>query len=201
MWRAGIIALVLGVSMGGATGPAAASPEPGSDPVVSPDGPEAVRVYFTEDEALVKVFDKADRIDALVWTPTPEQRTELENRLGAHLPEEQFPVWRGRRGDGDLGWALVLEEKGRFKPITFMVHVRPDRSVGHVLVMVYRESRGDGVRRQRFLKQFRDRDLEDRLRLNRDIIGLTGATLSSRALTYGVRKALVLVDVFAGGNP
>jgi thiamine biosynthesis lipoprotein len=82
-----------------------------------------------------------------------------------------------------------------------MVHVRPDGEVGRVLVMVYRESRGDGVRRQRFLKQFVGRDVDDPLRLNRDVVNVTGATLSSRAMTAGVRKALVLSSVRYGGRP
>jgi len=167
----------------------------------SPDGPEAVRVYFTEDEALAKVFGKAGRATQHTWTPTDDQRAALARQLGVAVTEESFAAWRGRDGDKDLGWALVLEEKGRFKPITFMVQVRPGGRVGLVLVMVYRESRGDGVKRQRFLKQFRGKDLDDPLRLNRDVVGLTGATLSSRAITHGVRKALVLVETFGGDAP
>ena len=167
----------------------------------SPDGPEAVRVYFTEDEALAKVFGKAERGARHTWIPTDDQRAALERQLGVAVTEESFAAWRGRDGDRDLGWALVLEEKGRFKPITFMVHVRPGGQVGFVLVMVYRESRGDGVKRQRFLKQFRGKDLDDSLRLNRDVVGLTGATLSSRAITHGVRKALVLAETFGGEAP
>jgi len=197
MVRTGITVLVLGMAVMAMVIPAFAT----DDLTVSPDGPEAVRVYFTEDEALAKVFDKADAVEAETWTPTADERATIESRLGATLPEADFPIWRGRDGAKDLGWALVLEEKGRFKPITFMIHVKPDRSIGYVLVMVYRESRGDGVKRQRFLKQFRGKDLDDHLRMNRDVIGLTGATLSSRALTYGVRKALVLVDVHEGGSP
>ena len=197
MVRVGITAMILGMTVLAAVIPAFATDEL----EVSPDGPEAVRVYFTEDEALAKVFDQADVLEAETWMPTDEERAAIESRLGAKLPEAGFPIWRGHEGDRDLGWALVLEEKGRFKPITFMVHVQPDRSIGYVLVMVYRESRGDGVKRQRFLKQFRGKDLQDKLRMNRDIIGLTGATLSSRALTHGVRKALVLVDVREGGAP
>jgi Na+-translocating ferredoxin:NAD+ oxidoreductase RnfG subunit len=160
-----------------------------------------VRVYFTEHEALAKVFGKADRGARHTWTPTDEQRGDLEQQLGVAVSEESFAAWRGRDGDKDLGWALVLEEKGRFKPITFLVHVEPDHTVGLVLVMVYRESRGDGVKRQRFLKQFRGRDADDPLRLNRDVVGVTGATLSSRALAAGVRRALVLTDARYGGLP
>jgi hypothetical protein len=184
---AGMLALTAGV-------PALAADE------ASPDGPEAVRVYFTEEQALADVFAKADSLWQEPWTPTPGQRQAVEAELGWQLAEESFVFHRARRGDRDLGRAVILEEKGRFKPITFMVHVRPDGEVGRVLVMVYRESRGDGVRRQRFLKQFVGRDVDDPLRLNRDVVNVTGATLSSRAMAAGVRKALVLSTVRYGGR-
>jgi len=180
----------------------AAAPAAATDGVeVSPDGPEAVRVYFTVDEALAKAFADADTLWSEAWRPEPAERAALESRLGWRVDEAEVVFHRARRDGRDLGWALVLEEKGRFKPITFLVHVEPDHTVGLVLVMVYRESRGDGVKRQRFLKQFRGRDADDPLRLNRDVVGVTGATLSSRALAAGVRRALVLTDARYGGLP
>ena len=95
----------------------------------------------------------------------------------------------------NLGYAVITEEQGRFKPITFIVKMSAERRVDMVLVMVYRESRGDGVKRQRFLKQFRDKEASDHLRLNRDIVGVSGATMSSRALAIGVKKVLAVLEM------
>lgn len=192
-----VTAITWGTLALGAGAPAARAAEPEQ----SPDGPEHVKTYFTEAQALGRVFDGADRQWQEAWEPTPEQRAALEARLGWQVPEAAFTFHRASRGGADLGWALVLEEKGRFKPITFLVHVGPDRSVRAALVMVYRESRGDGVRRSRFLDQFEGKDAGDPLRLNRDIVGISGATLSSRALAAGVRKALLLVEARYGGQP
>ena len=161
----------------------------------SPDGPEAVKVYYTEAEALAKVFAKADTLWVETWRPSPEEKEELQGRLGWEIEEDEFIIHRARQGSNDLGWAVITEEQGRFKPITFIVHVAPTGKVEMVLVMVYRESRGDGVKRQRFLKQFRKKDVEDHLRLNRDIVGVSGATMSSRALAVGVKKVLAVVDL------
>lgn len=184
LWVAGVLL--------GLAGPVRARAD---EPQTSPDGPEAVRVYATEAEALAKAFAGADSTWTETWSPDPQQRAAIESTLGWQLVEPGFVFHRATGRRGDLGWALILEEKGRFKPITFLVHIGPDRRVKLVLVMVYRESRGDGVRRQRFLKQFQGSEAEDPLRLNRDVVGVTGATLSSRALAAGVRKALVLTSV------
>ena len=161
----------------------------------SPDGPEAVKVYFTPEEALDKVFAKADTLWTEEWSPTAEERTELEGRLGWRVVDETFAIHRAGRDGQDLGYAVITEEQGRFKPITFIVKMSAERRVDMVLVMVYRESRGDGVKRQRFLKQFRDKDTSDHLRLNRDIVGVSGATMSSRALAMGVKKVLAIVEL------
>ena len=161
----------------------------------SPDGPEAVKVYYTTDEALAKVFAKADTLWTEEWIPTAQERSELENRLGWVVTEESFVIHRGGKNGQEQGYAMIMEEQGRFKPITFIVKLGSDLRVEMVLVMVYRESRGDGVKRQRFLKQFRDKDGSDHLRLNRDIVAVSGATMSSRALATGVKKVLAILDL------
>jgi len=160
----------------------------------SPDGPEHVMVYLNTEQALAKVFPKADKIWSEEWTPSPSEKQSLEFALGWHLQQESFVIHRAEKKGKNLGYAMVDQQRGRFKPITFMVQVSPEGKVGRVEVMVYRESRGDGVKRQRFLKQFRGKTVSDPIRMNRDITVLSGATMSSRALTAGVKKVLMLVQ-------
>jgi Na+-translocating ferredoxin:NAD+ oxidoreductase RnfG subunit len=105
--------------------------------------------------------------------------------------------------DGDcLGTAIVADEKGKYRPITFMTGVGPDLRVVNVRVLIYRESRGDEVRRKRFLRQYRGKHAASPIRINRDIINITGATISVHALNAGVRKALaVAAHLFGRPQP
>lgn len=160
----------------------------------SPDGPEHVKEYLTLDQALAKVFAQADSTWKETWAPEPQEISEMEELLGWRLGSPEFVFHRASKKGKDLGIAMVTEEKGRFKPITFMVKVSPQGQVESVLVMVYRESRGDGVKRKRFLKQFQGKSARSPLRMNRDVTSLSGATLSSRAVTAGVRRVLLLVE-------
>ena len=66
--------------------------------------------------------------------------------------------------------------------------------VESVHVMVFRESRGGEVRRRRFLAQYDGKSLRSPIRINRDIVGVTGATLSVRAMNAGVKKSLAVVQ-------
>lgn len=153
--------------------------------------------YLTLPEALEQVFGKGAAVTLAEFGLSKEQKSLLEKKLGRRLSEEGFQVRRGWRNGKFLGDAVVTEETGLFKKITFIVHIRPDGKVGQAAVMTYREPRGMEVRRSRFLKQYKGKSPEDPIALNRDIVGITGATLSARALSAGVKKILhFIVDVY-----
>jgi thiamine biosynthesis lipoprotein len=160
----------------------------------SPDGPEHTKVFLTLEQALSKTFPGADSVWSEVWSPSKEERTTIERRLGWRLADSTFTVYKGVKDNVDLGFAHVSEEIGLYKPITFMVKVGLDREVESVHMMVYRESRGGEVRRRRFLVQYEGKSLGSPIRINRDIIGVTGATLSVRAMNAGVKKTLGIIE-------
>ena len=111
-----------------------------------------------------------------------------------------FTVYR----DGNLlGYAVVVEEIGKHRPITFVVGVRPDGAVQDVALMVYREPYGGEVRAPRCLAQYRGKNLTASLLSFRHIRNITGATLSAEAIGRGVRKALALLRALSltGGKP
>ncbi len=83
----------------------------------------------------------------------------------------------------------ILEEIGKEELITagFVV---ADGHIDHVRVLVYRESRGQEVRYPSFLKQFKEAKLAQGDRLDREIDGITGATLSVGAMERMARLAL-----------
>lgn len=166
----------------------------------SPDGPEHVKVYLSLEEALAHAFSEADSLWSERWLPTTEERERLESQLGWRLPDSTFTFHRGLRRGRDQGVALVTEEIGRFKPITFMVKVSPRGHVESVQIMVYRESRGAGVRRKRFLRQFHGKNIDDPIRINRDVTVLSGATLSSSSVAAGVKRVLHLVRARYGSQ-
>src|SRR5206468_2201270 len=89
--------------------------------------------------------------------------------------------WRPRRSLALLTLALGAVAAG------FVV---VDGRIDHVRVLVYRESRGQEVRTPSFLKQFKDAKLTRGDRLDREIDGIAGATLSVGAMEHMARLAL-----------
>jgi thiamine biosynthesis lipoprotein ApbE len=94
------------------------------------------------------------------------------------------------------GYALITEEVGKFHPYTFIVSTNPKGKIRNIAILVYRESRGAEIAHKRFLYQFKGKSLKNPLRINRDIINITGATMSVVTMCTGVKKVLTVIDEF-----
>jgi len=151
-------------------------------------------IYLTTDQALKQAFPKADQIRQETKTLTAGQRTAIEQSLGRLQDQTTYTIYIGELEGKTLGYATVVEEIGKLLPITFMVTVTPEGEVDRVSVMVYRESHGGEVRRRRFLAQYKGRRKTHPIRVNRDIINVSGATLSARGISTGVKRALFVID-------
>ncbi|HEY9900786.1 MAG TPA: FMN-binding protein [Pantanalinema sp.] len=152
------------------------------------------QVYLTKEQALKIALPQGDPVVKREYAPRPEERKRIERRLGRKVTEDSFAVYQSTSGGKPSGYAMILDEQGKYYPMTFVVGLKPDGSVRDVAIMVYRERRGDDVKRRRFLNQFQGKTAEDPLMVNRDIIHLTGATVSSWSVAAGVKKAVVIVD-------
>ena len=92
--------------------------------------------------------------------------------------------------DGETS-VWVLDEIGKELPITIGVTVR-DHAIADVRVLEFRESRGWEVRYPFFTGQFQGLGLTSTRELDQPIDGISGATLSVRALKKLARLALYL---------
>ncbi len=156
-------------------------------------GDEArAKVYLTREEATRLAFGSSATVSKEHRALSPQGRTTIERRLGRPIPEEAFTFYVGRSADGVQGYGVVLEEMGKHEPITLFVTITPDGHVKDVMVLEYRESRGGEVRQKGFLRQYVGKTSHDPLELDEDITPITGATISARSISDGVKKALVV---------
>jgi len=165
-----------------------------------PDG--AVHEYLSHDEALLEVFPGSATYRVETITLDDDRVQQAEASLYRKIAERTVDVTLCYDDEGRfMGYAVVSDEQGKYRPITFVVGIEPDFKVKKVAVMVYREDRGGEVRMPRFLYQYRGKSVDDPLRVNRDIVNISGATISARAITDGVKKVLFLVTQHFAANP
>lgn len=85
----------------------------------------------------------------------------------------------------------ILNEIGKEKPITVGIVINKNK-IENIKVLIFRESRGDEIRHNFFTQQFKQAMLKNNNQLDRSIDGISGATMSVRALTKLARLALFL---------
>ncbi len=115
--------------------------------------------------------------------------------------EHDYPAARVRYWRSGTRTVWVLDEIGKEMPITVGVAIDKG-AVERVKVLVYRESRGWEVKSPSFTAQFFGAKLDGGKKLDKQIDGISGATLSVRALSRLTRLALLLDrHVMTGGKP
>jgi Na+-translocating ferredoxin:NAD+ oxidoreductase RnfG subunit len=130
-------------------------------------------VFLTEEEAVKLMFPKSERIKKELLRVPMDKKMAIED-----------------------GYALIQNTIGKHKPMTYMVGVDNTGHVLNVELLVFREARGSEVRTKRFNVQYEGKTASDPVRINKDIINISGATMSVRSISAGVKRVLVLVDEF-----
>ncbi|AZQ09274.1 FMN-binding protein [Shewanella khirikhana] len=145
---------------------------------------QAETVYQSNDAFISASLGTLPKAQVLWLNDT--QKADIESILAHRFNKLRLRYWRD---DGQTVW--IMDEIGKESPITVGIHVS-DGKIIKTQVLVYRESRGDEVRHDFFTDQFKSATLTPSLELDRSIDGITGATLSVKALTKLSRIALYL---------
>lgn len=112
------------------------------------------------------------------------QKKSAKKILGHEYRALRVRYWQD---NGKTVW--ILNEIGKYKPITVGVVINEGR-IEKLSVLVYRESRGWEVKHDFFTKQFIGAHLNKKNKLTDNIDGISGATLSVRALKKLARLSL-----------
>ncbi|TXF09957.1 FMN-binding protein [Pelomicrobium methylotrophicum] len=142
------------------------------------------RGVYQEPAAFIdEVFAGDPPVPKALWI-SGKAREGAERILGHPPPSLRVRYWQREKRT-----AWILEEIGKEQPITAGIVV-DNGQIERVKVLVFRESRGWEVRYPFFTDQFKGTRLGADAALDRSIDGITGATLSVRALKKLVRLAL-----------
>lgn len=155
-----------------------------------------IDVLMSEDEALKLLFPKCDKIMKDTFVLTTQEIVGLQSKLNRRIFEESFEVFVGMKGDKIEGYTAMSEEIGKFHPFTYAVCTDTKGKIKNTAILIYRESRGGEISHKRFLYQYKGKSLKNPIKINKDIINITGATMSVRMMCSGVRKVLGVIDEF-----
>lgn len=142
-------------------------------------------VYQQPDAFLHETFAGETPQKKALWI-TPELRDQVTEILGHPPNAMRIRYWAD---GGRTAW--IVEEIGKEKPITTGIVVNAG-NIERVKVLIFRESRGWEVRHDFFTDQFNGAGLTGQHQLDRNIDGISGATMSVNAVTRLARMVLFL---------
>ncbi len=151
-----------------------------------------LQVYLTKKQAFKIAFPEADEIKKEKQWLTSDQKLSIGELCLLTITENRFTFYLGIKNSKPMGYMLIDNIIGKSFPITFMTVLNLDGTVRDVEIMVYREPQGWEVRNKSFRSQFYGKDSSTD---SRDIMSISGATLSATSITRGVYKAMAAYKV------
>jgi len=154
-------------------------------------------VLSSVEEALRSVMPDANDIKSEIKELSVEQREVIAQKAKIEFDpiyDKEFQFYIGRTNGQIVGYAVEDFVKGKWGPIHYLLSLDVEGHVKNIIVLEYKERRGKPVATRRFLKQFLGKTVNDRITLKKDIRSVSGATISSRGMTNGIRKLVYIFN-------
>lgn len=156
--------------------------------VIPPSG--FATVYMSAADAVALIFP-GETLEHREVTLTKQQQQEIQRRSGIKVVTPKLDVWRGQHGE----IVLIDRVTGKHELITYACGISPDGAIKQVEILEYRETYGGAIRDARWREQFAGKRAAAPLTLGDDIRNISGATLSCRHVTEGVRRLLASYEL------
>ncbi len=134
------------------------------------------------------------RIERRTAYLTEAQAERVETLAGKPLERRVVAYYVGSLDGRVIGYAFTDAHIVRTLPESVLFALDPSGRIVSTEILSFDEP-VEYLPGERWLRQFENRELDERLSLKRDIRTLTGATISSRAITAAARRVLALFQV------
>jgi Na+-transporting NADH:ubiquinone oxidoreductase subunit C len=150
--------------------------------------------YLTLEQAQQLMFGKSAAFERkdLKWDTSVSKAIQAAS--GVRVTRNKQPVWEVTEGGKLAGYFIVDEVFGKHEYITYALALDADGRVRQLEVLVYRESYGYEIRNPAWRAQFIGKQYGDPVTLHEDIKNISGATMSSRHVSEGVKRLLATYD-------
>jgi len=157
-------------------------------------GSATAQVRLTREEALELAFPGPARIERHTAYLDAAQLDRIEQRVDGADGNAVVTYYVGRSEAGAIGVAYFDVHRVRTMPEVLMIVIDPAGRVDRVEILRFAEPH-EYMAPAGWLARFDGRSLAGDLEQGDAVIGITGATLTSRAVTGAVRRTLALHEL------
>lgn len=157
-------------------------------------GPAWGRVFMNQEEALRLAFSSGTVVERKNLYLSVDQKKQIERRAKSKLGSDLVTYYIGTTASGIEGFAFFDSHTVRTMPEALMAVVNPDGSLRFVEMLSFYEP-DDYLPPKRWFELFQNKRLDEDLWVKRSIRNVTGATLTTQAVTEAVRRILATYHV------
>jgi len=155
--------------------------------------------YLTQEQAMALAFQDPSTAKRHELIFDGAHRQLIEKKLGEGVPQRGVLAYTGKLKSGEEHGVMMFDAViGKHEYIDYMVVLDEKGAVKFIEILVYRESYGSEIRGKSWRRQFDGKSENDSPQHEKNIVNISGATLSCRHVTDGVRKLLAVAGVYAG---
>lgn len=153
------------------------------------------KIYVSVEETQQRIFP-GQKLTQNPVVVTEAQFARMRELSSVREPFRGERVWRTAAGD----WFIVDEVVGKHEMVKYAIGINADGTIKQIEIMEYVESYGYEVGEASWRNQFVGKTSAATLKLNQDIKNISGATLSCKHLTDGIKRLMVMHELVLKGS-
>ncbi|CAM1358544.1 FMN-binding protein [Tenacibaculum sediminilitoris] len=120
------------------------------------------------------------------------QKVEISDEVNAQLVrkikgEKLFKI---NANEKLIGYAFIDKAPSKTDEFDYLILLDSNLIIAKTKVLIYREDYGGEIGSKRWLKQFKGKTSKDKLKYQKDIMAISGATISASSMTIAVNTFL-----------
>lgn len=157
------------------------------------------QTYLNKEESkkvIFSIFGDGVTFDETKLELDSDQRDKIKEISGVRQRNKEINILVAKKNNEILGWFFTDQVIGKHEYITYSAGISKNGEVLGVEINEYLETHGHEVSRKDWREKFKGKKISDPLKLDVDIPNISGATLSSRNITDGVKRLLTICELY-----
>ena len=123
--------------------------------------------------------------------------TEVNLKLSKEIKNQLFKI---EKDSTLIGYAYIDKAPSKTDEFDYLILLNKDLIVAKTKILIYREDYGGEIGSKRWLKQFIGKNASNTLKYEKDIIAISGATISASSMTIAINTFLQNLSILHKNN-
>ena len=155
--------------------------------------PLSAKMLTSPFDAMSSTFGKKTKVTKKNTMLTGTQAKKISQSAKVKLKTKIFRIFTAKQGSKIVGYGVLVNRKVRTKNAVVLYMIDTKSTLKSIEIIAFNEP-NEYIPSKTWMGQFKDVPTANKLRLNKDIPAITGATISAKSIVDGSRIAFAIHD-------